>query len=82
MREQPERSIVSYGAGSAVVAEITIYFLGLLLAHEQLENLLAKFCFLGEIAHFLKFSSTADSAEPNHLRLILPFCGEVLSVVF
>jgi len=82
MREQPERSIVSYGAGSAVVAEITIYLLGLLLAHERLENLLAKFCFLGEIAHFLKFSSTADSAEPNHLRLLLPFGGEVLSVVF
>jgi len=41
-----------------------------------------RFCFLGEIAHFLKFSSTADSAQPNHLRLLLPFGGEVSSVVF
>ena len=71
-----------YGIGSAVVAEITIYLLGLFLAHERLENLLAVFCFLGEIAHFLEFSSTADSAEPNHLRLLLPFGGEVFSVVF
>jgi len=56
--------------------------LGLFLAYERLENLLAKFCFLGEVAHFLKFSSTGDSAEPNHMRLLLPFGGEVLSVVF
>jgi hypothetical protein len=54
----------------------------LFLAHEWLENLLAVFCFFGEIAHFLKFSSTADSAEPNHVRFLLPFGGEVLSVVF
>jgi len=40
-----------------------------------------RFCFLGEIAHFLKFSSTAHSAEPNHLRLLLLFGGKVLSVV-
>src|SRR6516164_8688449 len=79
-REQPERLIVFYGIGSAVVAEITIYLLGLFLAHERLENLLAVFCFLGEIAHFLEFSSTADSAEQNHLRLLLPFGVEVFSV--
>ena len=75
-------SIAFYGKGSAVVVEITIYLLGLFLAYERLENLLAKFCFLGEVAHFLKFSSTGDSAEPNHMRLLLPFGGEVLSVVF
>ena len=75
-------SIAFYRKGSAVVAEITIYLLGLFLAHEWLENLLAIFRFLGEIAHFLKFSSTAHSAEPNHLRLLLPFRGDVLSVVF
>ena len=79
---QPGTSIAFYRKGSAVVAEITIYLLGLFLAHEWLENLLAIFCFLGEIAHFLKFSSTAHSAEPNNLRLLLPFRGDVLSVVF
>jgi hypothetical protein len=77
-----ERSIAFYGEGSAVVAEITIYLLGLFLAYEWLENLLAKFRFLGDVAHFLKFSSTGDSAEPNHMRLLLQFGGEVLSVVF
>src|SRR5215472_5356960 len=82
MRKWARRSIAFCGIGSAVVAEITIYLLRLFLAHEWLENLLAVFCFLGEIAHFLKFSSTADSAEPNHVRLLLPFGAEVLSVVF
>ena len=83
-RKQRERQSLSLllGIGSAIVAEIAIYLLGLFLAHERLENLLAKFCFLGGVAHFLKFSSTSDSAKPNHMRLLLPFGGEVLSVVF
>jgi hypothetical protein len=81
MRKWARRSIAFCGIGSAVVAEITIYLLSLFLAHEWLENLLAIFGFLGEIAHFLKFSSTAHSAEPNHLRLLLLFGSEVLSVV-
>jgi len=81
MRKWARRSIAFCGIGSAVVAEITIYLLGLFLAHEWLENLLAIFCFLGEIAHFLKFCSTAHSAKPNHLRLLLLFGGKVLSVV-
>jgi hypothetical protein len=55
--------------------------LGLFLAHEWLENLLAILCFLSEIAHFLKFSSAAHSAEPNHLRFLLLFGGKVLSAV-
>ena len=81
MREQQGGSIAFYRKGSAVVTEITIYLLDLFLAHEWLENLLAILCFLSEIAHFLKFSSTAHSAEPNHLRLLLLFGGKVLSVV-
>jgi len=81
MRKWARRSIAFYWIGSAVVAEITIYLLGLFLAHEWLENLLAILCFLSEIAHFLKFSSTAYSAEPNNLRLLLLFGGKVLSVV-
>ena len=81
MRKWARSSIAFCGIGFTVVTEITIYLLGLFLAHEWLENLLAIFCFLGEIAHFLKFSSTAHSAEPNHLRLLLLFGGKVLSVV-
>jgi hypothetical protein len=42
---------------------------------------LAIFCFLGGIAHFLKFPSAAHSAEPNHLRLLLLFGSKVLSLV-
>jgi hypothetical protein len=81
-RKWQRRSIAFYRKGSAVVAEIAVYLLGLFLAHEWLKNLLAIFCFLIEIAHFLKFSSAAHSAEPNRLRLVLPFGGDVLSVVF
>ena len=69
------RSIAFNREASAVIAEITIYLLGLFFPHEWLEYLLAIFCFLGEIAHFLKFSSAAQSAEPNRLRLVLPFGG-------
>jgi hypothetical protein len=79
MRKWARSSIAFCGIGFTVVTEITIYLLSLFLAHEWLENLLAIFCFLGEIAHFLKFSSTAHSAKPNHLRLLLLLGGKVLS---
>ena len=81
MRKWARRSIALCGIGSTVVGEAAIDLLGLFLAHECLENLLAIFCFLGGIAHFLKFPSAAHSAEPNHLRLLLLFGGKVLSVV-
>src|SRR5262249_12860755 len=70
------------GICSAIVAEIAIYLLSLFLAYEWLENLLAIFCFLSGVTHSLKFSSRSDSIEPNQMRLLLPFGGEVLSVEF
>ena len=74
-----EKEILS---GSSREGQSFFTLLGLFLAHEPLENLLAIVCFLGKIAHFLKFSSTAHSAESNHLRLLLLLGGKVLSVVF
>src|SRR6516225_10578065 len=78
------KPITFCGIGFAVVAEITINLLSLFLGHESLEYIFAKLCFLSSnrVAHFLKFCSTGDSMEPNHLRLLLLFGEEVSSVVF
>ena len=76
-------SITFYGIGFAVVAQITIYFPSLFLGHESLKYFFAILCFHSRngVAHFLKFCSTGDCIEPNHLRLLLLFGEEVSSVV-
>jgi len=77
-------SITFYGVGFAVVAQITIYLHSLFLGHESLKYFFAILCFHSRngVAHFLKFCSTGDCIEPNHLRLLLLFGEEVSSVAF
>ena len=56
--------------GSAVVVKFAIYLRGFFLGHEWLKDILAHFCFLAGITHFLKLRSTKYGIQPSFTRVI------------